>query len=368
VAIDTLSAIEAPSEFLFVHEAGIPAQAPPQQTYRRSRPPPRAKVPIRNPSTTFLYIRSTDLEPPHDEEQLQTYLLRCPTCFRTTFTSLQGLLNHGRISHNQEWGSHDECVRACAVADSSIDVSAGIEVGLGPVGILPGLRSLFQRAVGTQPTNGLFFEADSVAELPGAQPRMEPTLGLHLARTLGLHKDTPALAPFLGKQSTRRGIKVWDHDSVVDIDGFGDEDSQNELHTITSDGESNPIKRHKPKRWRMTYMHRNDITPMLTNDDPIVLPSSEQICKGNHSAPGEQSSVNPNTEETKSVKVEPTDTVLAPLPTPSTRFHFVARIVMADHSLWIGSCYDFRFVLSRAHGVFGMQIDRRLDLITHTCG
>jgi hypothetical protein len=229
-----------------------------------------------------------------------------------------------------------------------MDVSAGIEVGLGPVGILPGLRSLFQRAVGAQLANGPSLEADSVAELPGAQPQVEPTLGLHLARTLGLHKDTPALAPFLGKQPTRRGIKVWDNDGVVDIDGFGDKDSRSESHATPSDVESKSIKRckSKSKRWRMAYMHRNDVEPTTASDNAVVLPNNEQIPKDIHPAPGEKSSVNSNIEETMSSKVEPTDIALASLPTPDTRFHFVARIVMTDRSLWIGSCHNFHFGLS----------------------
>jgi len=34
---------------------------------------------------------------------------------------------------------------------------------------------------------------------------------------LGLHEDTPALAPFLGKEPIRRGIRVYEQDEQVDI-------------------------------------------------------------------------------------------------------------------------------------------------------
>lgn len=342
VAIDTFSTIEAHTEFLFERP---PTQIYQQLTHRPSRPPPKPKPPTRNPNTTFLYIRSADLELPHDENHIQTYLLRCPTCFRTTFTSLQGLLNHARISHSQDWGSHDECVRACAVADPGIDVDAGIEVGLGPVGILPGLRSLFQRAVGAHTANGSFSEAGNTAEI---QPPQEPTSGLHLARTLGLHKDTPALAPFLGKQAIRRGIKEWDDGGVVDIDGFEEDNSW-----TTNGRERNSIKGSKPKRWRMPYMHRNDAESSIMDShivdagdqfhSAIVQGDKQKTSNNIHSSPGETHVIDRNIEEERISKVGPTDAAIVPGIRLGTRFHFVARIVITDCSLWIplGSLHSY---------------------------
>ena len=349
MAIDTLSAIETPSEFLFAREEGRPTQAFAQQRYRPSRPPPKPKIPTRSPSATFLYIRSADLEPPYDENHIRTYLLRCPTCFRTTFTSLQGLLNHARISHSQEWGSHDECVRACAVSDEGIDASAGIEVGLGPAGILPGLRSLFQRAVGAHPANGPFFGSDNVA---GCQ---ETTSGSHLARTLGLHKDTPALAPFLGKEATRRGIKEWDNDSVVDVDGFEGGDSQSSPRNTTNDRERGSVSGRESKRWRMPYMHRNDFEPTTAYSHVViaasaVVPGDKQAISNHvYSSHGEMPPIDTRNEETTALELE-ADLTPAPgtnLPPLGTRFHFGARIVITDHSLWIppGSCHHPAFTL-----------------------
>ena len=39
----------------------------------------------------------------------------------------------------------------------------------------------------------------------------------YLLRTLGHHKDTPALAPFLGQAPKRRSINTFDKDQDVDI-------------------------------------------------------------------------------------------------------------------------------------------------------
>jgi len=45
----------------------------------------------------------------------QVARLACPDCARTDFPSVQGLLNHCRLRHARELGSHDECIEQCAV-------------------------------------------------------------------------------------------------------------------------------------------------------------------------------------------------------------------------------------------------------------
>ena len=222
--------------------------------------------------------------------------------------------------------------------DASMDINAGIEVGLGPVGMLPGLRSLFQRAVRA---NG---PSDNAAELPGSHPSQELTAGSHLTRTLGLHKDTPSLAPFLGKQAVRRGIKEWD-DGVVDIDGFEDDS-----HSATHDTNNNLGKGRKKKRWRMAYAHRNDVDNTAGCSHVVAgynaLSADDQTnSNDSHSGSGAKPLVDGNVQEETS-KREPTTVALAPgigLSTLSTRFRFVARIVITDRSLWIplGSCSSF---------------------------
>ncbi|KAJ1978891.1 hypothetical protein H4R35_001727 [Dimargaris xerosporica] len=42
-----------------------------------------------------------------------TVRITCPTCHRENFNSLQGFLNHTRITHSLEFASHEEAVRLC---------------------------------------------------------------------------------------------------------------------------------------------------------------------------------------------------------------------------------------------------------------
>ena len=72
---------------------------------------------------------------------------------------------------------------------SRFNVQDGIEVGVGT--ILPGLRTFFEMAVGPS-------RRESAGESMPFLGTDYPTCG-HLTKTLGLHEDTPALAPFLGK-------------------------------------------------------------------------------------------------------------------------------------------------------------------------
>jgi hypothetical protein len=130
---------------------------------------------------------------------------------RISFSSLQGLLNHARLAHNLEWGTHDECIRACAVPGNGTEVEGGVEVGLGPMGVLPGLRTIFQMAVGAHEN----LQGESIIIASNSQ---SPSMAPHLTQTLGLHEDSTTLAPYLGKQALRREIRVWDEDKHVDIE------------------------------------------------------------------------------------------------------------------------------------------------------
>jgi hypothetical protein len=64
------------------------------------------------------------------------------------------------------------------------------------------------------------------------------TLTNSLNQSLGLHDESPALAPFLGKVPIRRQIKVADEDLEVDIQGVNDYMSAS-------------------RRWKMPFAHRN---------------------------------------------------------------------------------------------------------------
>ncbi|KAJ7133392.1 hypothetical protein C8R44DRAFT_772329 [Mycena epipterygia] len=278
VALDALAAIEAPAEILFARDE----PAPPLDTRRPSfakkpRKKPTARSQPSKKAGKFIYI--------HLEGSAAPSILRCPVCMRTDFSSLQGLFNHARGTHSLAWSSHDECVRQCACALDEVqggavdfsDLDAGFEVGAGTGGILPGLRSLFQQAVGED--DELDFEGETV-----------------LSRTLGYHMDTPALASFLGREPIRRGVTVWDPDAVVDINALEDEKP-----------------RTKP-RWRMPFSHRN-----IFRDDPP--PTSTP-------APPEVTAVGPILPAQSNAPVNG-------LPTSSSRFHIVTRIIAVDRSLWI---------------------------------
>ncbi|KAJ6614827.1 hypothetical protein B0H10DRAFT_1916411 [Mycena sp. CBHHK59/15] len=249
-ALDALAAIEAPSEILFVRDEPIP----PLDTRRQSvtaklRKKPTARAQPAMKGGKFLYIRLEGSNAPS--------ILRCPNCLRTEFSSLQGLFNHARGTHSLAWTSHDECVRQCACALEDVqggavdfaDLDAGVEVGAGTGGVLPGLRRLFERAV----------DEDDAFDLDGETA---------LSRTLGFHVDTPALASFLGRKPIRRGVTVWDPDAVVDIDGFGADEKP----------------RAKP-RWRMPFTHRNvftELPPQVSTPLPPVSSASPPPPATNH--------------------------------------------------------------------------------------
>jgi len=144
--------------------------------------------------------------------------LKMPGCSRTSFTSLQGLLNHARLTHSLEWGTHDECIRACAIPDNDMDVENGIEVGLGPGGILPALQTIFKMAVGATQNNGEEDPNTTENTVTLSDNEGSPQEGSHLIQTLGLHSDSPALAPFLGKEAIRRQINVFDTTEELDLE------------------------------------------------------------------------------------------------------------------------------------------------------
>ncbi|KAJ3742038.1 hypothetical protein DFH05DRAFT_1527749 [Lentinula detonsa] len=277
VALNTLSILESSSDILFARDT---IEVPSQNAATKSRPPPKEKPITRSQKSKFLYLRSQDSR--------RVILLRCAICHQSTFNTLQGLFNHGRILHSTDWGTHEECVKACAVLheepETQVDLEGGVDVGRG---MLPGVKSLFQMAVeGTRDgeTNGAYSElgSEEVAHR-----------SIHLTKTLGLHSDSPALAQFLGKEAKRKIIKVWDDGGQIDITSFIDDDPQ----TL------------KKPRWKKTYTHRNcpeikeEITFNNRNSRPTTAGSSSQV---------------PNSAITV-----------------SSRFHVSCRVTLTDSSLFI---------------------------------
>ena len=250
-------------------------------------------------------MRNTANHPP------QIAKLACVDCSRTDFSSLQGLLNHCRLSHKREFGSHDECVQCCAVLVEGLDdqawvVANGTEVG----GItIPGLRRLFEIAVGGSRQTGPLLSPKKV-ELPSSQhdsheqvvasslekpadsPHEEPA---YITRTLGFHADTPALASFLGRAPNQRQIHSYDEEQNVDI---------------FSDGAASQSKKH----WRMVYSHRNKARSAL---DAVV-------------------EVSPLAEDSVLEQPPPPSAETASLPQgPVSRFHIIPRVSIRDLSMWL---------------------------------
>lgn len=301
----TLFITESSSECILTPEP----RAPPSQYIR---PPRKSNLPITK-TKSFLYIRSSALAI-GTQGRDDLYRLQCPKCLRISFSSLQGLLNHARLAHNLEWGTHDECIRACAVPGNETDVESGVEVGLGPTGVLPGLRTIFQMAVGAQEN----LQGESIIIASNSQ---SPSIAPYLTQTLGLHEDSATLAPYLGKQALRREIRVWDEDKHVDIESLTQPDLQ--LHQ-------------KPKyRWKMPLTYRNSVT----SESDLNLPLFDD---GSQASPQSEMSAEPQ----PILGVSPRPTIPTndsqKLPSNQSRFYFGTRIIITDRSLWIppGSCFS----------------------------
>lgn len=311
-AFDALSAVEAPVAILFNRELPAPSN---QSTPKPTRPAPKPKTfTSRHSKPTFLFIRSAHLDWAREENAApnQAYLLRCPVCLRTSFTSLQGLLNHARLTHALEWGNHDACVRACAVVDGSLNLDEGVEVGVTTGGILPGIQSLFEIGLGAHHTNIIAPQSD--IEYVKVQDNREPIS--HLARTLGLHGDTPSLAPFLGKRAKRREIRVWDEDSFVD--------THQPIKLTPETGKST-----SGRSWRMPFSYHNafEETPL----DPAEGVKIAKKLTSPENAATNIASLNPQSAQETVYDAAPQNGITL----PATRFHFASRIIIADHSLWI---------------------------------
>ena len=282
----TLSITESSSECILAPEP----RAPPSQYIR---PPRKSNLPITK-TKTFLYIRSSALAI-GTQGRDDFYRLQCPECMRISFSSLQGLLNHARLAHNLEWGTHDECIRACAVPGNETEVEGGVEVGLGPTGVLPGLRTIFQMAVGPQEN----LQGESIIIASNSQSlSMTP----HLTQTLGLHEDSATLAPYLGRQALHREIRVWDEDKHVDIETLTQSDVQ--------------VDQNPKYRWKMPFKQRNSVT----SESDLNL---QLFGDGSQTSP--QSEIRPTIPTFDSKK----------LPSNQSRFYFGTRIIITDRSLWI---------------------------------
>ncbi|KAK0226036.1 hypothetical protein IW262DRAFT_734187 [Armillaria fumosa] len=315
-ALDALSAIEEPSKLLLDHEtihtvSSVPLVQTTVAPGRKNRVPPREnRATHSRQKAKFLYTRTDN----------QTHVLTCPECHRTQFSSIQGLYNHARITHQLEWGNHDDCVRACSVPRDDLDLSEGTEVAL----TLLGVRGLFERAV-EEPLHLSVADAMDVDE-----PGPDPEATNHISRTLGVHAETFALASVLGKEVKRREIRARNEDEDVDIDSLDN----------------------KRSKWHMPRMHRSLVKPEPPWEEAIYTPPNALAAnKSIPDAVGHSSifGVQPN----------------------SSRFHIVARVVVMDRSLHLGmrpeeAKYTYKWMLSVEAPSYSINITTILKRITVT--
>ncbi|KAL6302839.1 hypothetical protein BKA93DRAFT_379999 [Sparassis latifolia] len=362
VALDTLDAMEAPCDIIIDREPRLPPkpmivqpieQAPlppensvtPQISFRagssRVRGMPRAPPP---PARKLLFLHNFNTDPSEIAK------LACPDCKRSDFSNLQGLLNHCRIRHHREYGSHDECIESCAAivpeAERDWVVANGTE--LGGIG-LPSLRRLFQIAVGEG--EHVFTPKIESEAVRGADSHQTSDLAQDLTptntaitRTLGHHKDTPALAPFLGRAPKKRCINVYEGEDVDIIGGI-----------ICVDGRGR-------QAWHKPYTHRSIARPELD----LIIPSVEESQRVDgdvrDDAQTEAGSL-PRTEHAV------TSSILG------SRFHITARLVVVDQSLWLPSehrvesrqNHTHRWRLSVTSPSYSLHITSFLAKLTVTC-
>lgn len=315
-ALDALNAVEVPCAFLYDREESVYDDAePPLRSFSPVAPTQRERIPPKvrptrtaaakiHPQKKLLYIR---LHPSQIIADEQIAILTCPTCTRTQFSTLQGLLNHARLAHGIEWASHDACITACAVPVPSSDEvekdrveEEGVEVPWG--GSVVGLQRLFERAVGVNLPTSLVSEEGLGAAGAAAIPS---TL---LSRTLGLHADSPALAPFLGRAPKRRCIHTYEENTDVDILSVDTAPRRPSPSVEGREAVMREADKGGGRPWRMALPHRNRARPEL---DLVV------------NAPALVDDVAENTA-----------TPAIPGSTTS-RFHITARVHITDRSLFI---------------------------------
>jgi len=336
-ALAALDAIELPCDLILTREplfasagepniencatlTGLPPHILPDitdssgQTQHSSRTSSSRHRIIRNPNSNvkLLFIRSASTSDPlgtSPQSELDTGVARiqCPDCGRWDFSNLQGFLNHCRIRHQCEYGSHDECIQECSVLVTPSERDWVLQNGTEVTGVgIPSLRRLFEIAVGRKtslfptPKPDPSSDQDTITIEDGAIAE-EPE-GTHLLKTLGVHEDTPALAAILGRRAARRQIRVFNEDEPVDIE--------------SCDGTPG-----SKRRWKMTYSHRNLARPELEVDldltsdtQPIPSPSIGNTRGGGES----RCEVVPDTGKFG-----------------STRFHITCRVMVTDRSRWL---------------------------------
>jgi hypothetical protein len=328
--LDALNVIESPCEVILPMDRHLPqinlahAATPVEDLLPRTARP-RSLAGRGRPATAapkLLFIRYIDPDDPDGSHIIAK--LACTDCSRTDFATLQGLVNHCRMGHNRSYGTHDDCISACAVPitepeEKERTIEIGTEVASGGVANLPSLLRLFAMAVGEggqhvsaarlpatqEPSTG---EGDGLSPAVPLEPSLLPQLipeaegSTYLSRSLGYHKDSPALAPFLGRAPKRRCINVYDEDVDVDL---GEERTSSSL---------------PPLGWKMHYGSRSCVAEHLEDDVTEDLVSLSSTEKEHEHEMADSSLHQPSLGDVGETR---------------SRFYVTTRIVVADRSLWI---------------------------------
>ena len=232
----------------------------------------------------------------HSTSTPVTLKIVCTDCSRTNFSTMQGFINHCRLGHFRSYGTHDECIQACGVVVNDSERKDLLAEGVGISTIhLPSLKGLFERAVGLAPNIPFASDATKLSQSAGGS--LEATT--YLSQTLGLHKDTPTLAPFLGKEIKKKCINIYDDSESLDIISPYD-------HMISK---QRPwIVKHRPRR----------------------------------PADGEWSVIMSAVED-KINDVDGPPVLTEPIGSQSSRFHVTRRVLVSDRSLYLAeSVHSFQ--------------------------
>jgi hypothetical protein len=294
--MDALEAIDRPCDPLLNRESTIDSNLKPSVNPPQAQAPARSyiarhRVPgkVNQPANKLLFVRNNSSTPPLIAR------LQCTDCGRWDFAAVQGFLNHCRIRHQREYGGHDDCIQHCSVIVPEEEHEWVVQNGTEITGVgIPSLRRLFEIAVGGKSSSifpvaqNTLTAAEDNQHAEGDAMIVESTV---LSRTLGHHKDTPALAPFLGRKAARRRVNVENPEDSVDVDS----------------GEAKPSG-----CWHMPFSHRNRARPELdVGLDP------------------------PETSDNLEDELPRKDYIQDAAQLSLTRFHISARVLVADRSRWL---------------------------------
>lgn len=321
-AVDAFQATQEPSRFLISDSNSIPESiverllsAPPvsdssnshalSQANSRPRHVPRQSTLLEDRSgkaqNKYLYIRDIQSDPP------MVYKLACPDCLRSNFPRLQGLLNHCRLKHGREFGNHDECIQSCACLVADEEQVSVIDEGTEVTGMSASLQRLFEIAVGADLALLRSHDSDLHDDLPFATDEAEDEMmqtgeALFVTKTLGHHKDTPALAPFLGRAVKKRVINVFSDDRKIDIDSIEEGASVCKSAHIW-------LMKYKPRSYALSTsdtssVYLDDSFDSSAKDSTKIVATTKQASEGSSG-----------------------------LLQNKSRFHFTARLAVSDWSL-----------------------------------